>query len=243
MFARIDSTLAAAIVSERLFIPLLLDDNVHSAHRYARMNDRSSPRAVLPPGAAGDGTRRRILESALRLFAVQGFHGSSMRELAKLVEIQPSALYVHFPSKEHVLAELARVGHEAHHAALRAAMLDAGAGPTQQLRAFVAANARIHATYPHLAIVVNDEMSALSAELAGPALALRKQSLELLLDIVRRGVAMGRFSVPRVEIAAAAIGAMGMRIPYWYAPQAGFDVEELAATQAELAARMLGAKG
>ncbi len=207
------------------------------------MNDRSVARAALPPGGAADGTRRRILENALRLFAVQGFHGSSMRELAKLVEIQPSALYVHFPSKEHVLAELARVGHEAHHAALRAAMLDAGSDATQQLRAFVAANARIHAAYPHLAIVVNDEMSALSPELAGPALALRKQSLELLLDIIRRGVAMGRFSVPRVDIVAAAIGAMGMRIPYWYAPQVGFDVEELASAQAELAARMLGAKG
>jgi AcrR family transcriptional regulator len=207
------------------------------------MNDRSAHRAVLPPGSAADGTRRRILESALRLFAVQGFHGSSMRELAKLVEIQPSALYVHFPSKEHVLAELARVGHEAHHAVLRAALLDAGSDPTKQLRALVAANARIHATYPHLAIVVNDEMSALSADLAGPALALRKQSLELLLDIVRRGIAMKRFSAPRVEIVAAAIGAMGMRIPYWYSPEGGIDVEELAQTQADLAARMLGAKG
>jgi AcrR family transcriptional regulator len=207
------------------------------------MNDRSDLRASLPPGASADGTRRRILESALRLFAVQGFHGSSMRELAKLVEIQPSALYVHFPSKEHVLAELARVGHEAHHAALRSAMLDAGSEPTKQLRAIVAANARVHATYPHLAIVVNDEMSALSAELAGPALALRKQSLELLLDIVRRGVAMRHFSGPRIEIVAAAIGAMGMRIPYWYSPALGIDAEELAQTQAELAARMLGAKG
>jgi AcrR family transcriptional regulator len=207
------------------------------------MNDRSATRAALPPSASADGTRRRILESALRLFAVQGFHGSSMRELAKLVEIQPSALYVHFPSKEHVLAELARVGHEAHHAALRAAMLDAGSDPTKQLRVLVAANARIHATYPHLAIVVNDEMSALSAELAGPALALRKQALELLLDILRRGVAMRRFSTSRVEIVAAAIGAMGMRIPYWYSPALGIDVEELAQTQAELAARMLGAKG
>jgi AcrR family transcriptional regulator len=207
------------------------------------MNDRSDVRAVLPPGSSADGTRRRILESALRLFAVQGFHGASMRELAKLVEIQPSALYVHFPSKEHVLAELARVGHEAHHAALRAALLEAGSDPAQQLRSLVAANTRIHATYPHLAIVVNDEMRALSAELAGPALALRKQSLELLLDVLRRGVALGRFSVPRVEIVAAAIGAMGMRIPYWYSPALGIDVEELAAAQAELAARMVGAKG
>jgi AcrR family transcriptional regulator len=196
---------------------------------------------MLPPGAAGDGTRGRILERALKLFADQGFHGSSMRELGKLVEIQPSALYVHFPSKEHVLAELARVGHEAHHAALRDALLETGSEPSAQLRSFVAAHARMHALYPHLAIVVNDEMSALSEELAGPALALRKQSLALLVDILRRGASMGRFSFLRIEVVAAAIGAMGMRIPYWYLPNGSMDVEELASLQAELALRMVGA--
>jgi hypothetical protein len=54
---------------------------------------------------------------------------------------------------------------------------------------------------------------------------------------------MRRFSAPRVEIVAAAIGAMGMRIPYWYSQALGIDVDELAQTQADLAARMLGAKG
>jgi AcrR family transcriptional regulator len=204
------------------------------------MNDRSGARATLPPGAVADGTRGRILERALRLFAVQGFHGSSMRELGKLVEIQPSALYMHFASKEHVLAELARVGHEAHHAALREALLGAGSEPAEQLRALVSANARVHATYPHLAIVVNHEMSALSAELASPALALRKMSLALLVDILRRGVAMGRFTETRLEVVAGAIGAMGMRIPYWYSPQAGLSVDELASAHADLALRMVG---
>ena len=56
------------------------------------MNDRSGATqttkgAVLPPGGAVDGARRRVLEGALRLFATQGFHGSSMRELATLVAI------------------------------------------------------------------------------------------------------------------------------------------------------------
>jgi len=163
-----------------------------------------------------------------------------MRDLGKVVEMQPSALYVHFPSKEHVLAELASVGHEAHHAALRQALLDAGSDPAGQLHAIVAANARIHARYPQLAIVVNHEMSALSPELAAPALALRKQSLSLLVDILQRGVSMGRFSAPRMEIVAGAIGAMGMRIPYWYAPATGIELEELAKAHGDLALRMVG---
>jgi len=203
------------------------------------MNDRS---ALLPPHFAAEGTRRRILEGAVRLFATQGFHGSSMRELAKVVELQASALYVHFPSKEHVLAELVRAGHEAHHQGIRAAMLEAGTDPIAQLSALVRVNVRLHATHPHLAIVVNSEMGSLSPELAAPGLALRKQSVALLQDVVERGVASGHFAVPDVLVVVAAIGATGLRVPYWYSPQSGMSIDELAEIHVELARRMVGAK-
>lgn len=203
------------------------------------MNDRSG---LLPPGFDAEGTRRRILEGAVRLFAAQGFHGSSMRELAGIVELQASAVYVHFASKEHVLAELVRAGHEAHHRGIRAAMLEAGTDPASQLSALVRVNIRLHATHPQLAIVVNAEMGTLSPELAAPGLALRQQSVALLKDIIDRGIASGHFSTPSVIAAVAAIGAMGLRVPYWYTPQLGIDVEELAEIHVELALRLLGAR-
>jgi hypothetical protein len=106
----------------------------------------------------------------------------------------------------------------------------------------VAAHTRVHALYPQLAIVVNDEMRALPEELAAPGLALRKESLALLMAILQRGIALGRFSIANPVVVAAAIGAMGMRVPYWYAPTLGIAVDELAATQADLALRMVGAR-
>ncbi len=213
------------------------------------MNDRSwKPRAlagagpaVLPPGVAVEGTRRRILEAALRLFAVEGFHGSSMRELARIVELQPSAVYVHFLSKDHLLAELVRVGHEAHQQGVRAALLGAGADPVAQLRAIVGAHVRLHATYPHLAVVVNTEMESLSPDLLGPGLTLREQSMALLFDLIERGKAMGRFDPPDTTVTAAAISAMGLRVPHWYSPASGIEMDELVEKHVELALRMVGA--
>jgi AcrR family transcriptional regulator len=209
------------------------------------MNDRSSSerirgasRARLPASDIGD-TARRILEAALRLFATQGFHGTSMRDLAKVLEIQPSALYASFPSKDHLLAELVRLGHELQHSTLRAALLAAGGDPLDQLRAVVRANAILHATYPHLAVVVNDELHALAPELAAPGLALRRQTIALLTEIVDRGVTKGRFTMSQPAVAIAAIGAMSLRIPYWYtAGETAADA--LADAQAELASRMVG---
>ena len=211
------------------------------------MNDRSdgeriaaARRAKLPETAV-DPASRRILEGALRLFATHGFHGTSMRDLAKVLEIQPSAVYASFPSKEHLLAELVRIGHEYHLAQLRSALLDAGGAPSEQLRAVVRANALVHATHPHLVVVVNDEMHALPAELAAPGLALRLQSLALITGIVERGIALGKFDVPEPTVAIAAIGAMSLRIPYWY--RAGeLTADALADAQAAIALRIVGAR-
>jgi AcrR family transcriptional regulator len=200
---------------------------------------RDARRAKLPPLAL-EPTARRILEVSLRLFAMHGFHATSMRDLAKALEIQPSALYATFPSKDHLLAELVRLGHEFHLAQLRGALLAAGGDPRDQLRAVVRANALVHATYPHLVVVVNDELHALPADHAAPGQLLRRQAVALLADIVERGVAMKRFAVPHALVAVAAIGAMSLRIPYWYKP-GDLTAEALADAQAELALRIVGA--
>ncbi|MBZ4419298.1 TetR/AcrR family transcriptional regulator [Myxococcus sp. RHSTA-1-4] len=194
----------------------------------------------LPPSAGPHGTRRRILETALELFASRGFHDTSIRDLAAVLELRPSALYAHFPSKDHVLAELVRIGHEAHHEALRAALLDAGTEPAEQVRALVRAHTRAHAEHPQLALVVNEEFYALTPEMAAPALALREQSAALLMEVIERGVAKGRFAPPHPLVTARAIAAMGVRLPYWYEPGGALDLDTLADAHAELALRMLG---
>src|SRR5262249_33899325 len=139
--------------------------------------------AFLPPAVA-EGTRRRILQVALQLFASEGFHGTSIRDIAKAVELQPSAIYAHFSSREHVLAALVLAGYEVLLDALTTAAAQAGADPVEKLGALVRAHTTLHATYPHLAVVVNDEIRSLPPDLAAPALALRAQASALLLDVL-----------------------------------------------------------
>lgn len=198
--------------------------------------------AILPPSSVPDGTRRRILEVALRFFASEGFHGTSVRDMAKVLELQPSALYSHFPSKEHVLSELVRVGYEVHASTLQAALRDAGDDPIDQVCALARAHTLLHATYPHLAVVVNEEIFALTAELAAPALAIRAQSMALVLQILERGVAMGRFSIPDRAATASALSAIGVRIPYWYEPSDALPLEALVDIHVEFTLRMLRAE-
>jgi hypothetical protein len=69
---------------------------------------------LVPEGRRESAARTRILKVGLRLFSRQGFHGTSLRDIAAELQLQPSALYAQFRSKEHVLPELLRLGHHAH---------------------------------------------------------------------------------------------------------------------------------
>jgi len=51
-------------------------------------------------------TRDKILNQALDLFAENGYHGTSMREIAKAVGIRGSSIYNHFSGKEEIFSEL-----------------------------------------------------------------------------------------------------------------------------------------
>jgi AcrR family transcriptional regulator len=201
------------------------------------LSDQPALPGTPPPGTAG-----RILEVGLELFARRGYHGTSIRDLGDALGLKAANLYDHFPSKEHLLAELVRLGHEEHLRGLRTALVDAGSGPLEQLQALVRAHVRMHAEYAMLAVVANNELHALSADLAAPALALRRQAEGLLIDVVRRGVERGVFETPDALLTAAAIGGMGMRVAHWFRPDSGLSIDHLCEVYAELAARMMGAR-
>jgi AcrR family transcriptional regulator len=57
---------------------------------------------ALPASMRGEQTRLAILHSAHDLFIKQGYHGTSMRQIAKAANIALGGLYNHFASKEAV---------------------------------------------------------------------------------------------------------------------------------------------
>lgn len=195
----------------------------------------------LPEGVAPPGTRGRILLSALKLFAEYGFHGTSIRDIAAGVGINSATLYAHYPSKEHILAGLVLIGHKELHRRLQQALIEASGGPAEQLAALVRAQVRGHADYPLLALVANAELHALSPERAAPALALREQSQEMALRVLRLGVDRGVFTIPDVMLAAIAIGSMGVRVANWFGPDQPYARDQVADAFAGFALQIAGA--
>ena len=201
----------------------------------------ASEQVVLPPGLATADTRGRILEASLGLFAEHGYAGTSIRDIAGAVGIQSATLYGHFPSKEHILAELAEAGHEEHRRRLADALATAGTEPTDQLAALVRAHVLFHAEFAMLATVANIELHALSPELVAGSIAVRSESERLFTGPIVRGVELGHFSTPDAWLAASAIAGMGLRVANWFGPSSSMSAEVVADTYVEFALRILGA--
>lgn len=213
--------------------------NPNSAVLHQRLASKS---LELPPAKEQRGAKSVVLNAALGLFATHGFGGTSVRDIAATAGVQPATMYAHYPSKQHVLAELIQIGHEEHHRRLRAALLESGSDPAQQLAAVVRAHVRMHTDYSMLAVVANAELHALAEEFVGPSLALRRQSEQLMMDVVQRGIDLGKFKVSPPWLALTAIGGMGLRIAHWYAPDSGISADELADRYADFALRIVGAE-
>jgi AcrR family transcriptional regulator len=194
---------------------------------------------ILPASAASDGTLRRIYEEALRRFAERGYHGTSIREIAEACGIKPSSIYAHVPSKEQILHDLILFGHEEHRDRLRDALLDAGSDPADQLRAVVGAHVRMHAELPMLATVANNELHALAPEVAQGITEIRDQAVQMIVDVIERGVRLGRFHCDDVFLATAIMGAAGIRVAVWLPDDANYDAEQVVASYADYAVKLV----
>ncbi|MBW4631358.1 MAG: TetR/AcrR family transcriptional regulator [Iphinoe sp. HA4291-MV1] len=62
------------------------------------------------PAPSETQTRVRILDAAKRLFASQGFDGTTTRDLAQAAGVAEGTLFRHFPNKKAILIEIATQG-------------------------------------------------------------------------------------------------------------------------------------
>jgi AcrR family transcriptional regulator len=67
---------------------------------------RDSPKRADRPSTDTPDTRTRIRLAALQLFLEQGYHGTSMRQIARRAGVAPAAIYNYLPSKEALFVDL-----------------------------------------------------------------------------------------------------------------------------------------
>lgn len=161
------------------------------------------------------------------MFGELGYHAVSIRDIATALGQQSSAIYFHVASKQDLLFDLACIGFRTHLGALRDALMDAGSDPVDQLRAVVGAHVALHLDYPSMARLTNRELRALTPEQTTVALGIRSQAEAITIDVIERGVRLGAFSSTDAYLDGKAMGAMGIRLPEWWTPEAPRTREQI----------------
>ncbi|WP_243028879.1 TetR/AcrR family transcriptional regulator [Thermus albus] len=180
--------------------------------------------------------REQILSIASHLFSQRGYHATSMRDLAKELNLQGGSLYAHIASKEELLIEVVRRAAERF-----LAVLDSLEGdPVAKLKGLVQGHLRVIAEELPRATVFFHEWKHLSPPLLEEAKALRRKYEEGVQGIIQEGVEQGVFHVPSVRLATLFVLSALNWTYQWYRPDGPLSLEKLSEAYATLILRALG---
>jgi AcrR family transcriptional regulator len=183
--------------------------------------------------------RRRLLTSAVRCFAKNGYHATTTRDISVGVGLSPAALYVHFESKELVLYEIMRAGHERALAHVQDPGFLTTADSAERLRVIISRYTAWHARHHVAARVCQFELAALTAEHYDEILDLRHRTNEFFRDAVNRGVADGSFAPVDVNRVTRAMLSLSIDLVRWYRLDGSDSPDQLGEFYAELALKLV----
>lgn len=195
-------------------------------------------RSAKPP-ANGSQT---IIAAAVDNFQARGYHGTSIRDIARDAGMTPASIYHHFPSKQHILQHIMSAVMKDVISLTNSAVIRAGGSPSAQLEALMRAWALFHTQRRAEALIGASELRSLDDVGHRIVVALRDQQEEMFLDIIERGVTEGTFTTPFPREAARAIINMGYSIASWYRPSGSLSPDQLAERYAVLALATVGAR-
>lgn len=151
-----------------------------------------------------------LLGAALNLFITQGYHATTVEEIAQTAGLTKGAVYFYFKSKANVLKALLDRTEELTVEPTLAAMGAAGTDPRSRLNAFIRTQSVIGAEkteYMLLAILMSAEFNGSGDEIEARLQELMARMEDALRDTVKAGQDAGAF---RTEIGADELASVIM---------------------------------
>jgi TetR/AcrR family transcriptional regulator, cholesterol catabolism regulator len=187
-------------------------------------------------------SRRRAIEDvASALFRERGYTATSVRDIARALDIQGASLYAHVTSKEDVLWAIVERAASAFEGAASKALdgADGPAHPTNRLAALVRAHVSVIVADPELASVFVHEWRHLSGDRREAILGRRDAYEARFRRLVADGMATGDFTSTDPAVAATFLLTALNGIAGWYRPDGRLTADRIADHYADLAVRAL----
>lgn len=199
------------------------------------MRRDAPPRPVHRRSATRDDDRAEVLERAATEMAAHGYHGMSMRDLARVTGRGLASFYVLFGSKEDILFELQRRAFERLVAGAESAVA-AETDPDARVLAFVENHIRFFVEQPDVMRVLVQEASALPPDRRAVIRALKQRYFAIGEGLVREVMAPSSDGMDAERATYCVFGMLNW-VFGWYEPARHGSAEVLARTIAGVALR------
>jgi AcrR family transcriptional regulator len=203
----------------------------------------AAPSRTDAPGAwrrADDEPLPPILSAARDLFYQAGFHGTTVRDIARRTGLTVPALYYHHANKEAILAALLDRSISSVIVRCEQALAEAGDDPASRFRNLIECLVRYMANHRKSA-AMDAEIRALSPAARKRYSAQRRHVEQMLVDTIEQGAAAGVFDVPSPPDTARALLGMIQAITVWFVPGKGrLSASDLALRYADIAGHTVG---
>jgi AcrR family transcriptional regulator len=187
--------------------------------------------------------RREIEDVASSLFREHGYTGTSVRDIARALDIQGASLYAHVASKQDVLWSIVdRTAGRFEAAAKRALAAIPASDPAGRLAALVRVHVGVVVEDVGRASVFVHEWRSLAPERRADTLRRRDDYERGFRDVIASGVAAGAFAPLDPAPAATYILTALNGLVAWYRPDGRIHPDALADTFVELSLRAVGTR-
>ena len=172
-------------------------------------------------------TREDILEAAAQVFRQKGYHGASMEDIARAVNLQKPSLYHHVSSKQDILLALLNRALELLLERL-SPISSQGIPADKKLQQMIRVYLQILAENTDLSSVLLFEHRSLERKQHARHVPHRDRFEALWRDVVEEGVASRLFVCDDPALATRAIlGVLNWTIT-WYHPDGALEIDEIA---------------
>ncbi len=161
----------------------------------------------------------RIVEATLKLSNRQGFHATSLRDLAEASGLSMGGLYAYFPNKTTLLAMiLGEVAHAAQEALGTPPAAIAG-DPRRHLAWLIESHIRLTEVMQPWFVFAFMEAKSFPAAERRQAIDSEAATETMIAEVLRRGTADGVFSIADIDLVAALIKPL---LQEWYVKRAKY---------------------
>ena len=178
-------------------------------------------------------TRDEIIGAAVKLFNESGYHATSMRVIARSVDIKKPSLYHHFDSKEQILLAILETGMDQLISEVEA-IADSDLDCEEKLRHAIHAHAQLIASNPDGAAVFLREDRGLGSGYLESYVERRDHFEALFKQIVNECIDSDVFGSTDVSIAVHGLLGMVNWMTRWYRPEGRLSASQIADIFADL---------